>query len=495
MFPVSCRAWPCGDSPPCIREQPQTMKKDLISYRFAVVVMSILLGASAAGWIMTELIPPDVPERSSLYRDQWGETAVWLVNSLRLFDPFHSFWYRTVLALFLLVLTLCLVTRSKRFLRRSFRVRIPERAEELLKRPVRTEMTWSGMVDGEKGRCSPGNETLGAAQIVDLLDETARYLRTRGFSVRTKRGAGDASFVAVAGGWRFVGSFLFHIGILVIALGWVIGSFWGGTEFEYGTAGDLLPLPGSRDSMLVERFRILMTENKDVIDYISTISIIGESGDTVMTGDIEVNHPLRYMGLNIYQSSYYVVENDFDSAEIVFAGTDAVETDRVLLRHGDAVPIRAGLLLVRPLRFLPDFRLGRNGPYSASMTLGNPALEIEVSDAERSERGWLFLHYPRFNSKFDFAIRARLVSIEPLFFTGLQIAYNPGEYVFMTGIVLATIGLGLLYLFNYRVIGGVVDGRRLVVAGIEFRWRVSFEKEFDTMSIALKERLGALLRE
>jgi cytochrome c biogenesis protein len=470
------------------------MRENLISYRFAVTVISILLGASAAGWIMTELVPPDFTEREVYYGEQWGDTATRIVRVLRCYDPFHSIWYRTILALFFIVLTLCMVTRWRRFVLRSFRVRIPEGAETLMRRPVRAEIVWSSLIGSDKGVPEMKGGLLDASAMDALFAEAVRYLRSRGYSVHKRREEGGTIFAAAAGRWRFLGSFLFHLGILVVTVGGVAGSFWGGTEFVYGKAGDKLQLPWSGDSLLVEDFRILMTENNEIRDYISSVIIFDVAGDTIAAGDIEVNHPLRHAASNIYQSSYHVVENEFDSALVNFEYTGAGR-ETVALRYGEVAALGSAQLSVRPLRFLPDFRMGPSGPYSASMTLGNPALEIEVRDSERYERGWLFLNYPRFNSKFGFQIRPRLVSIAPFIFTGLQVSHNPGEHIFMAGIILATAGLALLYLFNHRALGGVIDGRRLLIAGMEFRWKLSFEEEFERMGEALRERFHELLRE
>jgi len=455
----------------------------LISYRFAVVVISILLAASAAGWILTELIPPDVRERSQLYRERWGGAAVGIVLSADLHDPFHSVWYRAVLALFLAVLTLCLVTRWKRFLRRSFSITPPDRAETLMKREIRAEIALAGASEERKGN---GSAHAAPRSVTASIDEVGRFFRRRGYAVRVERRGEAWFFAAVAGRWRYLGNFLFHLGILVITAGAAVGSFWGGSGFVYGTTGDLLPLPGSGDSVLVRDFRILTTDRGEIRDYISTVSILNPDGDTLSTGEIEVNHPLRHGGLNIYQSSYFAAENEFVSAVVALDGGG----EEITLRRGVIVTPAGRGLSVEPGRFLPDFRMGRNGPYSASLSLLNPALEIEVKGRGRAERGWLFLNHPQFNSKFDLPVSPRLVSIEPLYYTGLQVSYNPGEHVLMAGILTGTVGLLLLYLFNHRVIGGVIDGGKLIVAGLEYRWRVGFGEEFGSMSAELRERYG-----
>ena len=468
------------------REKPPLKREHLISYRFAVIVISILLAASTAGWILTELIPHDFPERIQLYRERWGDTAARLIDSGDLYDPFHSVWYRAVLALFLVVLATCLVTRWKQFLQRSLRITVPERVEPIEKRKVRAEIRFprgmdrtDGIGSGQKGSPPGGGRAA-------LMEETKSFFRKRGYTVRVERREGAYFFAAVAGRWRFLGNFLFHLGILVITTGAVIGSFWGGSGFVYGTAGDMLPLPGSGDSVLVAGFRILMTDRDEIRDYISTVAIVNGEGDTVLTGEIEVNHPLRYEGLNIYQSSYHAAENEFVSAVVSLSGGG----EGITLELGESVTLLERGLSIEAGRFIPDFRMGPDGPYSASLSLQNPALEIEVRGMGRAERGWLFLNHPRFNSKFDLPVSPTLVEIEPLYYTGLQVSYNPGEHVLMAGILFGTVGLILLYLFNHRVIGGVLDEDRLFVAGLEYRWKVGFGEEFDSMSAGLKKRFG-----
>jgi cytochrome c biogenesis protein ResB len=94
-----------------MNEKRRAAGGSFISNRFAVVVIAVLFGASLAGWIATELVPPDLPERGDFFREAWGNTAVRIVTVLHLYDPFHSFWYRFTLALFFAVLLLCTASR------------------------------------------------------------------------------------------------------------------------------------------------------------------------------------------------------------------------------------------------------------------------------------------------------------------------------------------------------------------------------------------------
>ncbi len=90
----------------------------MISQRTGVVTIVILLVATTAGWLMTEFVPPTFPYARDSYVDRWGAKAVRAVEVLRLYDPFHSFWYTGILALFFAVLFLCMVSRAPSMIRR-----------------------------------------------------------------------------------------------------------------------------------------------------------------------------------------------------------------------------------------------------------------------------------------------------------------------------------------------------------------------------------------
>jgi hypothetical protein len=54
-------------------------------------------------------------------------------------------------------------------------------------------------------------------------------------------------------------------------------------------------------------------------------------------------------------------------------------------------------LRVRPLRYLPDFRINADGDVtSESDEPNNPALEVEIRSEEVEEKGWLFSRFPHF---------------------------------------------------------------------------------------------------
>ncbi len=474
------------------------------SHRFAVTVISILFVASCLGWILTELIPADISYNAAVYEQKWGHAAVTLITALKLDDPFHSAWYSGVLALFWFVLLLCIVSRWKRFILRSFRTAPPATAGRLDGREFRFEILWSHKRNGGRSPRDPltvlerkygRDETIDTGRVRLIAGRVADLFRKKRFHVTSEEHDGTVLFAAVSGRWRFIGSLLFHCGILVIAVGGIIGSVWGFTEVQFGRRGDMLSLHGSRYTLRVDDFRIILTRRNEIKDYISEVTVLDAAGGEVRTGVIEVNHPMRVAGYTIYQSSYSVDEKEFEWAKLEVSGGSAARVVHVMVRPGEPVSLPGTESALRVKRFVPDFRRSGGRIFSASAMMRNPALEVEVTGGELNGTGWLFLLLPRFNSLKNIPFDIGIVDIEPVYHTGLQISTNPGSTVLLAGIAAATVGLILLYGFNYRLIHGAVSGERIVVAGVDYRWKNSFGKEFggfesacDTMLTAIFEK-------
>lgn len=472
----------------------------LISQKTAVITISILLGACAAGWLMTEFFPPDLQYRREFFRQRWGDTALSWVEALKLYDPFHSFWFSGVLALFFVVLFLCLATRWKGMVTKSFRVTVPRQPAKGSDKtpgftiPLGEAAGWKDEKDpvahyGKQFGC-PGS--ISGEAVGRILWIVAKVFRSRGYRFASREDDCSVVFAAASGRWRHLGNFIFHIGLLVITIGGVIGSRMGSSEMLYGKRGDTLPILGSEATLRIDDFRILMAGKMQVSDYVSTVSVIDGSGSVVDSTEIEVNHPLRYKGTSIFQSSYYLAEDEFEWARIRVSEPGSLGSAVLILRQGEAEPVPGTELAVTPGRFLPDFRMAENGPRSVSGNMNNPALEIFLDGPDGRTAGWTFLMFPKFGTKFDRLDSVIFEDIEPVYYTGLEMSRNPGASLFMAGMILGSAGLLLLYMFDYRVVHGKLDGTGLVVTGVTARWKVAFREQLGGIE---KEISGAIEKE
>jgi cytochrome c biogenesis protein len=478
-----------------VKSGKKTAGGPLISQRTAVVTISILLGASAAGWLLTELLPPDLPYRREMFRQRWGDHVMRVIEALKLYDPFHSFWYSGILALFFAVLFLCIISRWRGFILRSFRpVPEPGDVSAAAGQPY-FSIDWPELLEGGGDRRDPVShfrKKYGAVQPPDegtlerVTQTIHERLRRRGYSIRWRKEEGSAFFTATAGRWRFLGNFIFHAGLLVVTAGGFMGSRWGTTEILYGRKGDVIPIERAGFSLRIDDFRILVSSENTVSDYISELAVLGAGGELLASGEIEVNKPLRYGGFSIFQSSYYMDDEEFNWARLRIGPgkvTISVKPGEEYAVEGTPVRITCG-------RFHPDFRMGPKGPHSVSREMNNPALRIRVEDPEGVQEGWLFLFHPRFSTKFDALPSIALQDIEPVYYTGLQVSSNPGAPVLIAGMAMATAGLILLYSSSYRLLAGGVKAEGIIVVGRYARWRVSFEEELGRLEKDVRRLAG-----
>ena len=478
----------------------RTVAESFISFRFAVTVIAILFGASLAGWIATELVPPDFLDREDVYRHTWGTTGTRLVDVLRLYDPFHSFWYEIVLVIFFVALLLCVVTRWRQLVLGSWRPAAPVDPRELEGAPFAFRLSWRLLESGEDRIKDPlvhYGERYGRAEQADAetlrqrFARVAALLRKRGYAVVSREDPSGISFAAFSGRWRSPGSMLFHVGILVITIGGVIGSYGGWRETMFVREGSSAPLP--RDSVLslhVERFEIVTTERLEIKDYISTVSVVDKQGNALAAGTVQVNHPMKVAGRRIYQSEFSVDENAFKRARIVYSLRESGAHGTVDLEPGAPAGLMDSSITVTAVRYLPDFRMGPDGPFSASAFPSNPALEVRVASAGVTESGWLFLYHGDFNKRFAAPVDLVLDACEPVYYTGLEVSASPGAGVLFAGFAAATLGLLLMYLCNPRVLKGVSGAGELLVAGTEYRWKASFERELAGVRETIRKEFG-----
>lgn len=473
----------------------------LISQRFAIGVIVTMFAGTSAGWILTEVFPADFISHTDAYRAKWGGFIVRLFEVLKLHDPFRSFWYTAILLLFFIVLFLCIVSRWRQFVRRAFSVSVPGDTGWIDDSAGKALIDWSEPMGPPAGDRDPVSHfsrshgrkrELGERTREELFGEVSRCLLRRRFTVAGVTGEDRIVFRAVAGRLRHIGNLVFHAGLLVITAGGMIGSMMGTSEFRYGARGDLIPLKGTGSFVRVEDFRILMGRSGMVSDYISDVSVVDSSGAVLRTSAIEVNKPLKVGAYHIYQSSYTTGEG-YEWVTLGYSTGGASIPLPVTVRPGERKDIGDGSMSIVAGRLFPDFRMGPSGPYSASPRMANPAVSVMLLAPDDTLSGYLFLEHPGFNSRFGDKVSLVLKEIEPVYYTGLEIATSPGSSLMLGGMFLSAVGLILLYMFDYRMITGYLDSNRLVMCREGGRLTVSAGSQFEQIEKEIREISSKML--
>jgi len=389
--------------------------RNIISMKTAAVVITLLLIASTVGWICTEIIPSNVQFQQEVYREKWGDTGYGIINFLRLYDPFHSFWYRSVLALFFISLLTCILTGWSGYIRKSFRMPPPSELSRPPDKKGSVVLNWSELARRHTARSDIAGHyerDYGSPLRVEeeflprIYSRVEKFFRGRRYELRSDRAEGKILFSARGGRFHYPGSLIFHVGILIITIGGLIGSFHGRREVVYGRKGDTLSLLGTADSVMIEEFRIVRTEEGGIRDYLTFLRFPGE----------EVELP-----------------------ELGWK--------------------------VKVVQYLPDFRMSPRGAYSAGRRMRNPAVKLEVRGDFGAESGWVFPASHSMHSTLDMPADFNISYIEPAFYTGLEISRSPHAPVIVAGIAVSVLGLILMFGSQYNVLRGKIDAGGMIIAG------------------------------
>jgi cytochrome c biogenesis protein len=395
----------------------------LSTMKFAIWILIILSVLSLASLFSDELIDPEwlatTPETTL------GALGQFIYKALHMNDPFRSWWYRGLVGLLSLSLLACILERT------------PIVWRQWSKKPELDHR-----VINEK-----------TAPIYLTTDETPNSFIDRLSSRLSPRLSTDKLWVGESGRLALWGPLLTHLGLLLLAIGGLVGSF-GDNEYRAGgypgdtVAFEELPFQVRIDSFRVEfyplqpmqwvlvdgewfgklvkqdgpgtwqieRFsqdgssQIVSMEEEwisnnwnikqasgNIKQYISSVSIL-EDGQVVDERQISVNTPLRRSGFRIYQSSYDPtsprVNATYDQLNIVVSDTAGKVLDRIPAKPGQKVQIPGDSITITAGRLIPDFKLdAQRNAFSASGNFTNPAVELIAEGADGFRRSmWSFLN-------------------------------------------------------------------------------------------------------
>ncbi|RMG58363.1 MAG: cytochrome c biogenesis protein ResB [Deltaproteobacteria bacterium] len=435
--------------------------KFFASLRLAIPVLIILAVASIFGTIIEQNKPLEH------YRRFYSESTIKILSKLGLFDMYHSWWFLLLLVLFAINLTCCTVDR----LPNVFKVvRNPKRTlDEGMERSLSLVHRWR-----KKGKVEELREKFASA----LSQAFAKPVETYNSDV--------LHLYAERGAFSRFGVYITHVSILIVLVGAIIGNIWGFKGYVNIVEGDQISRVQTRGSKGIvdlgfavrcNDFRIEYYPNGTPKEYISDLSVI-EGGKEVLRKTIEVNDPLRYKGIWFYQSSYGT------------AGATNITVDVRKKEDGS---------LIKRLTLLPNQKVKVEGvgtisavDFDPNLQGFGPALRVRVEgESGQPLSFWIFKNFPDFDKRRGQPFYLVFSGIDEIYYTGLQVAKDPGVNIVWVGCVFMVLGILVAFFGSHRRVwlklvpqeGGRVE---VVLAGAANRNRLAFEKTFQR----LKEELS-----
>lgn len=416
------------------------------SVRVAIFLFVILTFLSILG----TLIPQGQPEEFYLFK--YGKTLGKFLLFFRLDDTYHSWWYIFFLFLFLLNLVICSINRLKVTLK-LYKKSPSELNPETL--PLKRSFTLS----------------LDYQLLCIYIQNKLKFFPTseKGFFYKDKNR------------WSHFSFYLVHLSWVVIILGALVGAIWGyrGNMFilEGESSKQVVPLRNKDPiyldfSVKLNQFILEFYPNGMPKEYISNVTII--DGNYTLEGIIKVNQPLKYKGLNFYQSSYDVVpefkirvENSNGSYYTLSQFTPITLEERYIItldEYGEAHGfIFAKISVLDEETGNQDQGILIKGfrPFKISLS---PRKEIKIF-LEDIERVW--------------------------YITGLQVKKDPGRPLVYLGFILMILGILLVYFFEPKIFWVYLkpekEGTQVILGGYSKRERGFLKLELEALEKTLRQ--------
>jgi len=210
---------------------------------------------------------------------------------------------------------------------------------------------------------------------------------------------------------------------------------------------------------------------------------------------VRVNQPLDIHHIRFYQASWGVTG-------MVRQAVLKIGDRTVPLTMKQSFPIPGQPWTGRIEAYLPNFTIGANGePTTANLEWKNPALLIGIYSKEQKiatlalqapsptgpieDEPWamFFIQGGHVSTRPPF----KLVSAQPMLFSGIQVNYDPGFPIVVAGVLSMLAGLlALFYLHQRRVMVFMApdaDGVRMDVGAWSSRGAQEFQSEFKKLFV------------
>jgi cytochrome c biogenesis protein len=383
-----------------------------------------LAGTSIVG----TLIPQN--ETHAAYFQAYGEFLYRIFNVLDIFDMYHAWWFQLLIILLTANIVICSIDR----LNITWKVVFVKEPSFNLSR-FRNQSEKENFVDDR----SP-------VQLKDIYEPFVSKSFGYTKSEETKSG-----FCIFAEKWRWsrLGVYAVHLSIVLLLIGGLIGSIFGFDGYVnipegekvssvfLGNSGKKQPLDFE---VLCEDFNVSFYDSGMPKEFRSHL-VIFEKGQPVLKKEIIVNDPLRYKGINMFQSSYGQLPPKEVTLKFTSTKTGKVYEKKALMGQAVEIPEGLGRFLLKD--YSDDYRF-RDQPIGETF-IGT----LTPSDGQPIEV-LLPLRFPELDRMRKGAVSIKVSDYAPRYYTGLQVTKDPGVWVVYTGFIMMIIGCYITFFMSHQ---------------------------------------------
>ena len=432
----------------------------------------LLIGLALTSIIGTVIPQAPVPQE---YIQRISTAKLQLYDKLGFFDMYHSWWFILLLYLLTVNLVACSIKRLPR-------------VWKMISEPTLV------MDDGFEKSLSLTREFKMAGNAAALKDKLAAFLRTEFAEPVITESNGEYHLFAQKSPYCRLGVYVVHLSIIIVFIGALIGSFAGYKAYVNIAEGSSVSSVESRTGKTIdlgfavrcEKFAVSFYDTGAPKEFRSTLTVL-ENGKPVPGYEnikVIVNDPLTYKGITFYQSSY----GSAGDTVYRFSVTNRTsgQTMPIVAHQDEKVSLADGSTL-QIIGVAPE--VGNDFPGCPG---AGARLEITRPNGEKQYAIVLLNPSCRdFDAKRGSDLIFTFDGKDEKFFTGLQVAKDPGVWVVWSGCALMVIGISMaFFLAHQRVwvrLARGQDGRvEVALAGSASRNRLAFEKKFEKIQTDVK---------
>ncbi len=435
----------------------------LASVQLSVCLMSLMAA--------TVLLGAWCPQEAQVGQEKVFEafdrqTAEFLIRS-GISDIFHSPWFLTLTAL--MTLNMIVV---------SFQRVFPKL------KTYKRDMPFFGAKEIEKLAIHRKVELKDGSDAA-ALGRIASSLTRLGYKVQFGQGEHEKALKAESGRYGRLAATITHIGLLSMLAGITITNWTGFNGFTPVLVGESLSFKDAKHASLwvgklpewkaeVEESRRENYPSGEAKQWYSKLKVVDASGKVLKTGEISVNNPLSFDGVDIYQSSW-----GLDQIEVSFNGQKRrLSLNAMGQKFAAFLPLDQDTVLI--------------------MSTGSEGNELRVF-AKRKE--W---EAPKMLGTVDLGKALKLGGVDMVFekalaVTGLQYKCDPGLPITYVAFMIIMVGVFLAAVPHrhlWCIIKNEEGKNNLYIGGTSRKAKVGFERSLDKIvDVDLQNELRELSKE
>jgi len=396
------------------------------SVKLTISVLLIL----AAVCIIGTIVPQH--QEYAKYVDLYGSFWASFIIATQIEDMYHSWWFQVLLCVLTMNVFICSYDRLSVTWKTIFAKKPHFEIKSFEKAPN------AQIVYAEKSQ-------------TEVVEACKRILQKPFKKIHVEEKQEATYIFTEKGRWTKAGAYIVHAGVILLLLGGLIGSIFGFDGYMTLSEGDtsrkVMTDNGKReitldfmiqcDSFAVEFYKSGMPKK-----YTSILTIF-ENGAPVLTKAVEVNSPLRYKGVNFFQSSYGQLPPHEVTIKVRNKITEKEEV--AVLTKGDTFTITGTKETFTFIDFVPHL-FSKDG----SMRIDDVFVGIYQSAAGTEEHVLLPFKMPSFDERRSEELVFSAVDMKQDYYTGLQVTRDPGVGVVYVAFSLLLFGCIVVFFIPFK---------------------------------------------